>query len=321
MSELKARLAHELPHIEKALAQACAALPASVRPTAEHIFSAGGKRLRPFLTIITARLLGYAEDDIYSLAVTMEMLHAATLLHDDVLDDAVTRRGQAAAHTLFGTASTILAGDALLAAANTLVASFDDVRLCRCFSDATMQTASGEILEIQYMRRVDQDASVYDAIVLGKTAWLLRASCLLGALKASVSQEVLKSVAAYGQALGMAFQLVDDALDFAPEAVTGKPTGGDILEGKLTPPIRLYRAQLAEAERVRFDAAFTQGTFTKDDAAYMGAEICRLGLDVKTRDMASKALNEAREALQTLPQGEEQIILQQMTDFVQNRQK
>ncbi len=321
MHELKARLAQELPHIEKALSDVCSGLPPAVRPVAQHIFSAGGKRLRPFLTILVARLFSYANQDLYSLAVSMEMLHAATLLHDDVLDDALVRRGHPAAHTLFDVTSTILAGDALLASANTLVSTFDDIRLCRCFSEATLRTANGEILEIQYMHRLDQGPEIYNEIVLGKTAWLLRASCFLGALRAGASEQELEAVGTYGQELGIAFQIVDDALDFAPESLTGKPSGGDILEGKLTPPIRLYREQLSPAERDAFDAAFTQGTFTKDDAARMGTEICRKGFDTHTRHMAGEALHRARQALHALPQGDENIILRQMTDFVQNRQK
>lgn len=126
---LKARLALELPPINKALSRAAEGLPHPVRPIARHIFEAGGKRLRPLLTILMARLLGYDKKDIYDLAVTMEMLHAATLLHDDVLDNADTRRGKPAAHTIFNATSTILAGDAMLAHANALVAQCGDPRL------------------------------------------------------------------------------------------------------------------------------------------------------------------------------------------------
>ena len=138
---LKARLALELPPINKALSRAAEGLPHPVRPIARHIFEAGGKRLRPLLTILMARLLGYDKKDIYDLAVTMEMLHAATLLHDDVLDNADTRRGKPAAHTIFNATSTILAGDAMLAHANALVAQCGDPRLCLCFSEATSRTA------------------------------------------------------------------------------------------------------------------------------------------------------------------------------------
>ncbi len=325
MQELKARLAQEFPLIEEALEKACTCLPQPVQPIAAHIFAAGGKRLRPFLTVLLARYFGYKGQDIYDLAVSMEMLHAATLLHDDVLDGAQTRRGHVAAHKRFDITSTILAGDALLAAANIHVGSYGDVRLCHCFSEATLQTATGEILEIQQLRNLNQDASIYEQIVLGKTAWLLRASCVMGALRASAPDVALQAVATYGQELGMAFQMVDDALDFAPEAMTGKPTGGDLCEGKLTPPIRMYRESLHGKEQHEFDAAFSAGTFNATEAARLGAEICRLGFDAQTRHEAGKALDRARKALDIFAPystgGEEGQLLLQMTDYVQKRQK
>ncbi len=325
MQDLKERLLEELLPIEEALEKATAQLPAPVKPVVEHIFSAGGKRLRPFLTVLSARLLGYAGKDIYDLAVTLEMLHAATLLHDDVLDSADTRRGQPAAHILFDTTATILAGDALLSAANLKVADFNDIRLCRCFSEATMQTAAGEILEIEYMHRLDQDDSIYESIVLGKTAWLLRASCVMGALCAKANQEEVQALATYGQELGMAFQMVDDALDFAPEEETGKPTGGDLCEGKLTPPIRLYRESLQGKARDNFDRAFISGAFSPDEASNLGAEICRLGFDSQTRQKAGEALQRATYALANLPKVTqsrvEYALLLEMADYVQKRQK
>lgn len=324
MFGLKKRLALELPHINAALDRAAQALPAPVRPVAQHIFDAGGKRLRPFLTVLTARILGYKDKDIYNLAVSMEMLHAATLLHDDVLDEAVTRRGKAAAHTVFGITTTILAGDALLAAANQMVAEHGDTRLSSCFSEATAQTAAGEILEIEYMRRVDQPAHIYDEVVRGKTAWLLRASCVMGALKAGADTTAMEAAAAYGLALGMAFQMVDDALDVAPESVTGKPTGGDLREGKLTPPVRLYREWLTSTDTARlttFDADFTAGHISADEAVRMSEEIRAQGFDVRTRELAGEWLGKALTALSHLPAAPERELLGQMADYIQNRNK
>ncbi len=325
MKRLQERLQAEIPFIEQALAKACKHLPHVVRPIAEHIFSAGGKRLRPFLAILIARLLGYQKNDIYDLAVSMEMLHAATLLHDDVFDGADTRRGIITAHKLFGTTRTILAGDAILATANMLVSDFNNVQLCRCFSEATLNTAAGEILEIQHLRSLEQDEQVYENIVLGKTAWLLKASCLMGALHANASDKALELVGIYGQELGMAFQMVDDALDFAPQELTGKPSGGDICEGKLTPPIRLYREQLEGQALKAFDTAFTEGTFTEAEAMHIGAEICRLGFDLQTRQKAGKSLSRAQNALELLmphiKNEAEKNILLDMTTYVQQRQK
>lgn len=321
MYTMKKRLEAELPHITAALNAATEALPAPVRPVAAHIFSAGGKRLRPFLTVLTGRLLGYAGQDIYELAVSMEMLHAATLLHDDVLDNADTRRGAAAAHTRFGIAATILAGDALLAAANRIVAGHGDTRLTACFAEATARTAAGEIREIEFLRRLDQEPDIYLEIVEGKTAWLIRASCVLGALKARAASPLVEAAADYGLHLGMAFQMVDDALDFAPAAVTGKPTGGDVREGKLTPPLRLYRASLDAAARETFDIAFTKGLLSEEDAARIGDSIRDRGFDDAARRQAGEFLERSLDALRRLPDGPEQTILRQMVEYVQNREK
>lgn len=321
MQNLKMRLAQELVPLEAALTQAIQDLPQPVQPLAEHILQAGGKRLRPFLTVIMARLLGYTGDDIYGLAVSMEMLHAATLLHDDVLDNADKRRGKTVAHLCFGVTPTILAGDALLACANQRVARHGDPRLSVCFSDATARTAAGEIREIEFMRRVDQDSAVYLDVVTGKTAWLIRASCEMGALKAQASPEHIAAAALYGEHVGMAFQMVDDALDFAPTAITGKPTGGDLLEGKLTPPVLLYRNALAPDEQIAFDAAFTTGMLSQKDAEDISQRIRAAGFDAQTRLQAKEFLDKAGLSLQKLPQGPEQTILVQMMDYVQNREK
>ncbi|MDO5483687.1 MAG: polyprenyl synthetase family protein [Desulfovibrionaceae bacterium] len=318
---LKARLALELPAINAALARAVETLPEPVRPVVRHIFDAGGKRLRPFLTVLAARLLGYRDADVYDLAVTLEMLHAATLLHDDVLDNATTRRGHPAAHTLFDVTPTILAGDALLAQANAQVAGFGDTRLTRCFSEATSRTAAGEILEIAAQRRVDVSDEEYTDIVRGKTAWLIRASCEMGALLAGGSEGQVAALGAYGENVGMAFQMVDDAIDFAPESVTGKPTGGDAREGKLTPPLRLYRLSLDVAGQAAFDAAFTCGLISEKDAADISGRIREAGFDSLTRQEAERYLQAARTALDDLPDAPERELMRQMADYVRDRKK
>lgn len=321
MIQLKACLALELPPINRALNRALDRLPPPVLPVARHIFDAGGKRLRPLLTVLVARLLGHTDNGIQDLAVTLEMLHAATLLHDDVLDNALTRRGRPAAHTLWDASSVILAGDALLACANALVAERGDPRLSLCFSEATSRTAAGEILEIAAQGRVDTTQEEYEDIVRGKTAWLIRAACEMGALAANAAQNHVAAAIAYGENLGMAFQLVDDALDFAPESVTGKPTGGDVREGKFTPPVRLYRQSLPSGERAAFDAAFAARTISPDEAVAIAENIRAAGHDTETRRQAEDFLARARAALDSMPPGKDRDILHSMADHVRDRKK
>ncbi|MCR5814579.1 MAG: polyprenyl synthetase family protein [Desulfovibrio sp.] len=318
---LKTRLALELPRINAALEEAENALPAPVQPIAHHIFSSGGKRIRPLLLVLTARLLGCQREDVYRLAVTLEMLHAATLLHDDVLDDAATRRGKPAAHTLFSQTETILAGDALLAQGNAFVADFENTALSRCFSDATSATCAGEILEIASQRDPHLSLEQYLTIISGKTAKLISCACEMGALLAAGSAQQVAAAAAFGENIGIAFQLVDDAIDFAETSVTGKPSLGDLREGKLTYPLRCYQEQLEPRERELFDEKFRSGTFTGEECAAIGERVRSQGFDRSTRDFADSYLTRAENALMDLPEGKERTLLREMAAFVRERTK
>ncbi|MDR3357853.1 MAG: polyprenyl synthetase family protein [Desulfovibrio sp.] len=319
MKKFKASFAAELPRINAALAAAVAELPAPARPIARHILDAGGKRLRPFLTLLFARLFDAAEADRHRLAITLEMLHAATLLHDDVLDNALLRRGKPAAHTVFDVPAVILGGDALLSHANAIVASFGDTRMTRCFSEAISSTTAGEILEIAARGRTGISRQEYENMVRGKTAWLIRAACEMGALAAGASKAGVQAAAVYGENLGMAFQLVDDALDFAPEEITGKPTGGDVREGKFTPPLRLYRQSLADKERAAFDAAFARGFMTENEAAAIARRIRQAGYDAQTRAEAQHFLHTALAALRGMPDTDTLSLLRDLCVYARDR--
>ena len=303
MIAFAARIVEEQPGINAALAEAVAALPASVRPVAEHVLGPGGKRLRPLLTVFTARLLDYTESDIYPLAAAVEMFHTATLLHDDVLDNADLRRGQTAAHRRFGVAEAILAGDALLAGGNKLVAASGDPRLTSVAAEAIFQTAAGEILEIEHQGQIAGDLSTYLEIVTGKTAWMLRAACEFGAFKSGAEEARVRAAAEYGLNLGIAFQLVDDALDFSPSENTGKPEGGDVREGKFTPPLFFYHESLSQEERGVFARAFRERSFSDDEVRRVTHLVRERGYDSKTRAIADVYLDKARDALDKLTAG------------------
>lgn len=312
-------LAKEIKPVNKALKETLPLMPAPVRPVAEHILGAGGKRMRPLLTVLCARLFGYGKQDIYRLAASMEMLHAATLLHDDVLDNADARRGKPAAHTIFGVAKTILAGDALLACGNAIVAAYDKPALTRCYSLATSQTASGEILEMDSLGRPGLSQEQYLEIARGKTACLISQACAIGALAADAPERGIDACARYGENLGIAFQIVDDALDFAPESQTGKPRGGDLREGKMTPPLRMYRESLADSERAAFDEDFARGGFSPDRFAAIADAVA--GFAPAAMELARDCVQSARAALAELPPGDENEILRQMAEYVLARSK
>lgn len=313
-------LAQEQPRIQAALEQAVARLPAPVRELAGYALLNGGKRLRPLLTLTAARLFECRRADLYDLAAAPEMIHVASLLHDDVLDAADTRRGRRAAHQVFGVIPCLLAGDALLAEASHRVAQFGDPRLVLCVSDAMLRTVTGEAHEIARQHSLDHGLDEYLSIIEGKTGWLLRASCRLGALFAGAEPHRVEALSAYGLNLGMAFQIVDDALDFADETVTGKPTGGDLREGKLTPPLLRYMNDLPEDERTGFAEAFRHGSFSRDEVADISRRIRDRGFDRAARDMADAYLDKAAACLDTLPERPERDMLRQALSFVRDRQ-
>ena len=318
---IKQYMAARLPRIESALTRAVDNLPEPVRPIAAHIFQAGGKRLRPVLTLLMGALFSTDDSRLCDLAISVEMLHAATLLHDDILDNSNSRRGRPCAHLHFGLTQTILAGDALLASANGIVATWDIPALSRSFSEATSRTAAGEILELSSLRRVDLEDGIYENIVRGKTAWLLRCACEMGAIAGGASAGEITAAAVYGENLGMAFQLVDDALDFSPEDETGKPCGGDLREGKPTLPIMAYRESLPQDERHDFDRAFCHIGFSQAELESISASIRKSGFSNLARDAAKIYVDKARSALATLPLQEEREILDQLCVYVCERSK
>lgn len=300
---LAASLAAEQPAINIALSEVTADLPASVRPVVRHVLGPGGKRLRPLLTVFIARLLGYHERDIYPLAAAIELFHVATLLHDDVLDNAVLRRGNTAAHQVFGITKAILAGDALLARGNHVVAGYGEPRLTASTAEAIARTAGGEILELEHQGKLEVNLLQYIEIITGKTAWMIRTACEIGAIQAGATPDQIAAAVEYGLNLGMAFQIVDDALDFAPSEQTGKPEGGDVREGKFTPPIFFYWQQLAVPEQGTFAARFAEQSFTDEDVTAITRSIREQKLDDKTRDIADAYLQRAQSALEKLTAG------------------
>ena len=312
-------LKYEQIKVNAALEKELSAMPAPLRDIVGHVLLAGGKRLRPLMTLSSARIFGAEGPDLYELAVIPEMIHVATLLHDDVLDGAASRRGRVSAHVLYDVPRAILAGDALLAAASHKTASFGIPELLACVSESVLMTAAGETHEIALQHSMTHSSAEYVDVIAGKTGWLIRGSCRLGALYAKASPEHVEAISDYGLNLGIAFQMVDDALDFADEAVTGKPTAGDLEEGKFTPPIMKYVEFLSHADRETFCEKFRNGSFTQEDRARMASDIRRLGFDAESRAMADEYLARAERSLDALPQRFEQKLFREALEFVRNR--
>jgi len=321
-AQLKIAFLKELPAINAAIQKEIDALPALVRPVANHVMDAGGKRLRPMLTVLFARALNFRGDNLHTLASSLEFLHSATLMHDDILDNADLRRGRPAAHTRFGITPTILAGDALLALANEIVARTGMPALTACISQAIIQTATGEIMEIAAIRKADITRAEYIEIITGKTAYLIQSSCEFGAIAADAADRTRTAARDFGLNLGIAFQLVDDALDYTSSAETsGKPLGGDLREGKFTLPLLMYLESLPGEQRSIVAAQLADADLPAARQDEIIAEIVGRGFAEKTRDAAKSYLALASQALSVLPECPEKQLLGAMIDFVLTRDK
>ena len=322
MQELLAYIEAEQPRINEALDKEVQGLHPLVQAMVRHVLAAGGKRLRPLLTLLTARALGRDSADLYPRACALEFLHSATLLHDDILDGAELRRGIPAAHTIFGPTQTILAGDALLALGNKLMAQSGDPRLTAVISEAIMHTATGEIAEIAHVRNARLSEVEYLEIITGKTAYLIQAACRCGAILAKAGKDMERSAAAFGLSLGIAFQLVDDALDYSSTSEeTGKPVGADILEGKVTLPLLLYLRDLDPARREDFARTFHKRLLVKAELVDVAERVRQGGYAEQTRITARDYADRARDSLLRFPACRERELLDTALTYVLTRQK
>ncbi len=217
---------------------------------AAHLVAAGGKRLRPLLTLAAARMAGYRGTRHVALAACVEFIHTATLLHDDVVDESALRRGQASANALFGNKPSVLVGDFLFARAFQLMVQDGSLEVLRILSEASATIAEGEVLQLVTQNDTATTEAQYLAVIEGKTAALFAAATEVGAVVANRPVAEQAALRAYGHNLGVAFQLVDDALDYSAEQERlGKTVGDDFREGKITLPVLLAFARADEAER------------------------------------------------------------------------
>jgi octaprenyl-diphosphate synthase len=209
-----------------------------VGQVSRYIIAAGGKRLRPALLLLTCGALGYRGDQRFNLAAVVEFIHTATLLHDDVVDDSALRRGNATANEMFGNPASVLVGDFLYSRAFQMMVDAQNMRVMQVLADATNVIAEGEVLQLMNMHNAALDEAGYLQVIRSKTAKLFEASARVGAILAGSSAEMEEACADYGQALGTAFQVIDDVLDYTGEAdVMGKNLGDDLREGKATLPL------------------------------------------------------------------------------------
>ena len=266
-----------------------------------YIVAAGGKRLRPALLLLMCGALGYRGEQRYNLAAVVEFIHTATLLHDDVVDESTLRRGRATANEAFGNPASVLVGDFLYSRAFQMMVEAGDMRVMQTLAEATNVIAEGEVLQLMNMHDATLSEEGYLRVIRSKTAKLFEASARLAALLAKSPPAIEQSCADYGQALGTAFQVIDDVLDYDGDvSEMGKNLGDDLREGKATLPLIIAMQRGSEAERATIQQAIeTGGT---DQMVQIIEIVQHTGALRATRDAAAVEAQRALNALQILPQ-------------------
>ena len=282
-----------------------------------HLIEAGGKRLRPMLTLACARLCGYEGDNHVRLAATVEFIHTATLLHDDVVDESGQRRGRPTANLLWDNKSSVLVGDYLFARAFQLMVETDTIRVLDILANAAATIAEGEVLQLTAAQNLATTEEIYLQVVRGKTAALFAAACEVGGVIAGQPDPVSEALRTYGDALGVSFQIVDDLLDFEGDAsATGKNVGDDFRERKLTMPLIKAIAKADDEERAFWVRTIEKGRQEEGDLDTVLSLLRKHGALADTRTEALRYAADARAALASLPESEIRSLLEDLADYV-----
>ena len=283
----------------------------------EHLLTSGGKRIRPAVCLLTGQMLAAPRDKLLTLAASVEMLHTATLVHDDLIDGALLRRGMPTLNAHWSPAATILTGDYMFARAAKLAAESDNLPLMKLFADTLATIVNGELSQLFAARGVISREN-YSKRIYAKTASLFEMTTQAAAMISPASQAVVETMRQFGYALGMAFQIVDDILDFTgAQETVGKPVGSDLLQGLVTLPAIYY------AEAHPYDPevlCLTGGCYTEHE------RMERLVMSIRESDATAKSLQEAQvftqralELLRSLPAGGERQALEDLTGYIVNR--
>jgi octaprenyl-diphosphate synthase len=288
----------------------------------QHILSSGGKRLRSLLFVVCARLCGYEGERAYTLSSIFEYLHAATLLHDDVIDKAHTRRGKPAANTVWGNSAAVLVGDFLLSKSFTLAVESRKLRLLEVLSGTTTQMAEGMVLELIHTDDLAVDEETYRRILINKTAILISAACQTGAIWGGAPEKEEQVLGNYGLDLGIAFQMVDDLLDYtASEEETGKTVANDFKEGKITLPLIHALRSCSAEEQKRIQTLAKKNAPDQGELMLVFELVQKYGGLQYTRERAESYKNRAVKALEIFPTGPDRKVLEDLAEYVIERRR
>jgi len=288
-----------LLRVDEVIRERLASRVALINQISQYIITAGGKRIRPRLVLLFSEALGFEGQERFELAATVEFIHTATLLHDDVVDESAMRRGRATANAMFGNAASVLVGDFLYSRAFQMMVGVNRMRVLQVLADATNVIAEGEVLQLMNMHDPDLAVADYLQVIRYKTAKLFEASARLGAVLANATPGLEEACADYGRSLGTAFQLVDDLLDYeGNSSELGKNVGDDLREGKPTLPLLLALERAAPAERALIRHAIEHGE--QERLQEILTIVRRTGALEGTRQAAQAESDQARAALAQL---------------------
>ncbi|MDE1905224.1 MAG: polyprenyl synthetase family protein [Rhodospirillales bacterium] len=305
LSRLTALLEPELKATNEAIIARMDSPVALIPQLAAHIVAAGGKRMRPLLTLAAAKLCGYGGDRQVRLAACVEFIHTATLLHDDVVDESLLRRGFASANAVFGNKASVLVGDFLFSRAFELMVEDGSLDVLRILSNASATIAEGEVLQLTTQNDISTTAQKYFDVIRGKTAALFAAAAEVGGVIAGAGAEECAALRSFGMDLGMAFQLVDDALDYAADqAELGKTVGDDFREGKLTYPVILAVEKADAEERGFWLRTMENSEQTQADLMTALGLIKKHDATARTIARADQFIDSAVNTLSRFPEGE-----------------
>lgn len=312
----------DLRRVEEVLHDELSSPVQTAAGVSRHVLDAGGKRLRPSLVILCARACSPnpESDRLAKIAASVELIHMATLAHDDVIDSAESRRGRKTANSHWGNHISILTGDFMLAKAVSLMAQDGDIRIIQALSHATIAMTEGEISQIETQGDTRTTMTSYLSIIRGKTAEFMSACCRIGTILTSAPSSSEEALAEYGMNLGLAFQITDDLLDLIGDpAQTGKPIGSDIREGKITMPIILAMEKAAPPDQLKLESILRAGGATLDDMEFIRGLAESTSAIESTRDAADRYVAQAIGHLQTLPDSEARNSLEELAHYILSR--
>ncbi len=320
LDRLSALLEDDLKRVNALIIDRMHSPVALIPQLASHIVAAGGKRLRPMLTLATSRMCGYHGDRHFALAASVEFIHTATLLHDDVVDESDLRRGRATANAVWGNKPSVLVGDFLFSRAFELMVEDGSLAVLAILSRASAVIAEGEVLQLVTSNDIETTEESYLEVINAKTAQLFAAASQIGAVLAGRPKEEEDALEAYGRHLGMAFQLIDDMLDYsALQAELGKTVGDDFHDGKITLPVVLALRAADATEKEFWRRTLEDMDQQPEDLAHAIELMRRHGTLTATLDRAREYGAAARRALAPFRDGPERQALDQVIDFCLDR--